>query len=78
MMPPTNSDLLHEATNRMDFVSVSAVKDYTRYLYFKHRCQDEKPQTVKMCLFYHKEGGKFPYTGFQHILTYTMVISPST
>ncbi|XP_051232477.1 leukemia inhibitory factor receptor isoform X12 [Dicentrarchus labrax] len=32
------------------------VKDYVRYLYFEHRCNGRKPQTVKMCLFYQKEG----------------------
>ncbi|XP_037554060.1 uncharacterized protein il12rb1 [Nematolebias whitei] len=32
------------------------MKDFTRYLYFEHRCDDGKPQTVKMCLFYKKEG----------------------
>ncbi|XP_070816930.1 leukemia inhibitory factor receptor [Chaetodon trifascialis] len=32
------------------------VKDYVRYLYFEHRCDGRKPQTVKMCLFYQKEG----------------------
>ncbi|XP_068446250.1 leukemia inhibitory factor receptor [Clinocottus analis] len=33
------------------------IKDYVRYLYFEHRCDGGwKPQTVKMCLFYQKEG----------------------
>ncbi|XP_054459191.1 leukemia inhibitory factor receptor isoform X2 [Anoplopoma fimbria] len=33
------------------------IKDYVRYLYFEHRCEGGwKPQTVKMCLFYQKEG----------------------
>ncbi|KAM4740050.1 uncharacterized protein il12rb1 [Anableps anableps] len=32
------------------------MKDYTRYLYFEHRCHDGKPQTGKMCLHYKKEG----------------------
>ncbi|XP_031163124.1 interleukin-12 receptor subunit beta-1 isoform X2 [Sander lucioperca] len=32
------------------------IKDYVRYLYFEHRCDDGKPQTVKMCIFYEKEG----------------------
>ncbi|XP_070765728.1 interleukin-31 receptor subunit alpha [Enoplosus armatus] len=32
------------------------MKDYIRYLYFEHRCNYGKPQTVKMCLFYKKEG----------------------
>ncbi|XP_017268887.1 interleukin-12 receptor subunit beta-1 isoform X2 [Kryptolebias marmoratus] len=32
------------------------MKDFTRYLYFEHRCDDGKPQKVKMCLFYKKEG----------------------
>ncbi|XP_070688329.1 interleukin-12 receptor subunit beta-1 [Pempheris klunzingeri] len=29
--------------------------DYVRYLYFEHRCDGGKPQTVKKCLFYQKE-----------------------
>ncbi|XP_068591019.1 leukemia inhibitory factor receptor [Cebidichthys violaceus] len=34
-----------------------SIKDYVRYLYFEHRCEGgRKPQTVKMCLFYQKEG----------------------
>uniref|UniRef100_A0A3B3V231 Fibronectin type-III domain-containing protein n=1 Tax=Poecilia latipinna TaxID=48699 RepID=A0A3B3V231_9TELE len=37
-------------------VSVTDMKDYTRYLYFEHKCQDGKPQTRKMCLYYKKEG----------------------
>uniref|UniRef100_A0AAQ5ZG98 Fibronectin type-III domain-containing protein n=1 Tax=Amphiprion ocellaris TaxID=80972 RepID=A0AAQ5ZG98_AMPOC len=37
-------------------VSVTDIKDYIRYLYFEHRCEGGRPQTVKMCLFYHKEG----------------------
>ncbi|XP_034385768.1 interleukin-12 receptor subunit beta-1 [Cyclopterus lumpus] len=33
------------------------IKDYVRYLYFEHRCDGGlKPQTVKACLFYQKEG----------------------
>ncbi|XP_041861141.1 tyrosine-protein phosphatase Lar [Melanotaenia boesemani] len=32
------------------------MKDYIRYLYFEHICDGGKPQTVKMCLFYKKEG----------------------
>ncbi|TDH08741.1 hypothetical protein EPR50_G00100410 [Perca flavescens] len=32
------------------------IKDYVRYLYFEHRCDGGKPQTVKMCIFYKKEG----------------------
>ncbi|XP_042273843.1 interleukin-12 receptor subunit beta-2 [Thunnus maccoyii] len=32
------------------------IKDYVRYLYFEHRCIRGKPRTVKMCLFYQKEG----------------------
>ncbi|XP_075944284.1 oncostatin-M-specific receptor subunit beta isoform X1 [Anarhichas minor] len=36
------------------------IKDYVRYLYFEHRCEgeskDRNPKTVKMCLFYQKEG----------------------
>ncbi|XP_005454041.1 interleukin-12 receptor subunit beta-1 [Oreochromis niloticus] len=32
------------------------LKDYIRYLYFEHRCQHGRPQTVKMCFFYQKEG----------------------
>ncbi|XP_034738233.1 interleukin-12 receptor subunit beta-1 isoform X2 [Etheostoma cragini] len=32
------------------------LKDYVRYLYFEHRCNGVKPQTVKMCIFYEKEG----------------------
>ncbi|XP_032382542.1 uncharacterized protein il12rb1 isoform X2 [Etheostoma spectabile] len=32
------------------------LKDYVRYLYFEHRCNGGKPQTVKMCIFYEKEG----------------------
>ncbi|XP_038147544.1 interleukin-12 receptor subunit beta-1 [Cyprinodon tularosa] len=30
--------------------------DYTRYLYFEHRCHNGKPQTVQMCFYYKKEG----------------------
>ncbi|XP_054911595.1 interleukin-12 receptor subunit beta-1 [Poeciliopsis prolifica] len=32
------------------------MKDYTRYLYFEHKCHADKPQTGKMCLYYKKEG----------------------
>ncbi|KAI3368646.1 hypothetical protein L3Q82_025652, partial [Scortum barcoo] len=32
------------------------IQNNVRYLYFEHRCADGKPQTVKMCLFYQKEG----------------------
>ncbi|KAK9519475.1 hypothetical protein VZT92_022202 [Zoarces viviparus] len=33
------------------------IKDYVRYLYFEHRCEGGRnPRTVKMCLFYQKEG----------------------
>nr|XP_046247904.1 leukemia inhibitory factor receptor isoform X1 [Scatophagus argus] len=32
------------------------VKDFVRYLYFEHKCVGGRPQTVKMCLFYQKEG----------------------
>nr|XP_020467655.1 uncharacterized protein LOC109966833 isoform X2 [Monopterus albus] len=32
------------------------LKDYIRYLYFEHKCEARKPQTVTMCLFYKKEG----------------------
>ena len=39
-------------------VSVSDIKNYTRYLYFEHRCDGAKPKTVDMCLFYQKEGGE--------------------
>lgn len=34
------------------------MKDYIYYLYFEHRCSSGKPRTDKMCVFYHKEGGK--------------------
>nr|XP_040041288.1 oncostatin-M-specific receptor subunit beta [Gasterosteus aculeatus aculeatus] len=30
--------------------------DYVRYLFFEHKRADGKPQTVKMCFFYQKEG----------------------
>lgn len=40
------------------YVSVTEIKDYVRYLYFEHRCVGGKPKTIKMCLFYQKEGGK--------------------
>ncbi|KAM8875142.1 uncharacterized protein il12rb1 isoform 2-T2 [Spinachia spinachia] len=33
------------------------LEESVRYLYFEHKCTaDRKPQTVKMCLFYQKEG----------------------
>ncbi|KAM4575223.1 interleukin-12 receptor subunit beta-2 [Fundulus diaphanus] len=32
------------------------MEDYTRYLYFEHRCHKGKTQTVKMCYYYQKEG----------------------
>ncbi|MED6284157.1 hypothetical protein CHARACLAT_016455, partial [Characodon lateralis] len=32
------------------------MKNYTRYLYFEHRCHDGKPHTVKMCLYYKRQG----------------------
>ncbi|XP_059196387.1 interleukin-12 receptor subunit beta-1 [Centropristis striata] len=32
------------------------LEDYVGYLHFEHRCQDGKPQTVKICLFYKTEG----------------------
>ncbi|XP_018528533.1 interleukin-12 receptor subunit beta-1 isoform X2 [Lates calcarifer] len=34
----------------------ASIKDYVRYLYFEHRCDGGKPRTVKMCLYYKKEG----------------------
>ncbi|XP_010785538.1 interleukin-31 receptor subunit alpha isoform X2 [Notothenia coriiceps] len=37
-------------------VSDTDIKDYVRYLYFEHKCIDGKPWTLKMCLFYQKEG----------------------
>ncbi|KAM6922075.1 uncharacterized protein il12rb1 [Xenentodon cancila] len=33
-----------------------SMRDYIRYLYFEHRCDGGKPQTIKTCLFYKKEG----------------------
>uniref|UniRef100_A0A8C6MER3 Fibronectin type-III domain-containing protein n=1 Tax=Nothobranchius furzeri TaxID=105023 RepID=A0A8C6MER3_NOTFU len=33
-----------------------SMKNFTRYLYFEHRCHNGKPRTVKVCLFYLKEG----------------------
>ncbi|XP_040896440.1 uncharacterized protein il12rb1 isoform X2 [Toxotes jaculatrix] len=33
-----------------------SIKDYVRYLYFEHKCDNGKPRTVEMCLFYQKEG----------------------
>ncbi|KAF7656313.1 hypothetical protein LDENG_00043750 [Lucifuga dentata] len=32
------------------------IQEYVRYLYFEHRCISGRPQTVKMCLYYKKEG----------------------
>ncbi|KAK2835363.1 hypothetical protein Q5P01_015847 [Channa striata] len=32
------------------------MKDYVRYLYFEHRCFQRKPNTVKMCIYYQKQG----------------------
>uniref|UniRef100_A0AAQ4NT56 Fibronectin type-III domain-containing protein n=1 Tax=Gasterosteus aculeatus aculeatus TaxID=481459 RepID=A0AAQ4NT56_GASAC len=37
-------------------VSVTDLTDYVRYLFFEHKRADGKPQTVKMCFFYQKEG----------------------
>ncbi|KAF3835255.1 hypothetical protein F7725_027813 [Dissostichus mawsoni] len=37
-------------------VSDTDINDYVRYLYFEHKCIDGKPWTLKMCLFYQKEG----------------------
>ncbi|XP_027884538.1 interleukin-12 receptor subunit beta-1 isoform X2 [Xiphophorus couchianus] len=37
-------------------VSITDMKNYTRYLYFEHKIHDGKPQTGKMCLYYKKEG----------------------
>ncbi|XP_069009458.1 interleukin-31 receptor subunit alpha [Embiotoca jacksoni] len=34
----------------------NSTKDYIRYVYFEHKCVSGKPQTVKKCLFYQKEG----------------------
>ncbi|XP_034069023.1 interleukin-12 receptor subunit beta-1-like isoform X2 [Gymnodraco acuticeps] len=31
------------------------MKDYVRYLYFKHKCVGRKLQTVTMCIYYQKE-----------------------
>ncbi|KAM7011898.1 interleukin-12 receptor subunit beta-2 [Tautogolabrus adspersus] len=31
------------------------LKDFVRYIYYEHRCEDGKPRTVEMCLFYKKE-----------------------
>lgn len=44
--------------NKCFALSVVAMKDYIYYLYFEHRCSGGKPQTDKMCVFYHKEGGE--------------------
>ncbi|XP_039984845.1 interleukin-12 receptor subunit beta-1 [Xiphias gladius] len=34
----------------------NSIRNYVRYLYFEHKCDGGKPRTVKMCLFYLKEG----------------------
>ncbi|XP_060890793.1 interleukin-12 receptor subunit beta-2, partial [Labrus mixtus] len=40
---------------RIKKVYVTDLKDFVRYLYYEHRCDDGKPRTVEMCLFYKKE-----------------------
>nr|XP_020512174.1 leukemia inhibitory factor receptor-like isoform X1 [Labrus bergylta] len=45
-------------------VYVTDLKDFVRYLYYEHRCDDGKPRTVEMCLFYKKEDA--PLTEPQH------------
>lgn len=59
-MPPCfqNDGIKNTVDQRSLCVSVTDLKDYIRYLYFEHRCQHGRPQTVKMCFFYQKEGGK--------------------
>ncbi|KAM8744687.1 uncharacterized protein il12rb1 isoform 2-T2 [Acanthopagrus schlegelii] len=32
------------------------VQEFVRYRYYEHRCERGKPRTVKMCLFYKKQG----------------------
>ncbi|XP_008277613.1 leukemia inhibitory factor receptor [Stegastes partitus] len=54
---PTNVITLSGRTAKKERAKIKTnIKDYIRYLYFEHRCDDGKPQTVKMCLFYQKEG----------------------
>ncbi|XP_023138044.2 leukemia inhibitory factor receptor [Amphiprion ocellaris] len=57
---PTNVTTLSGGRTRKDKKEKEQIKqnikDYIRYLYFEHRCEGGRPQTVKMCLFYHKEG----------------------
>ncbi|XP_069377924.1 interleukin-12 receptor subunit beta-1 isoform X2 [Paralichthys olivaceus] len=36
--------------------SIALLQDYVGYLYFEHMCDGGKPRTVKMCLYYQKEG----------------------
>ncbi|XP_060934530.1 interleukin-31 receptor subunit alpha-like [Limanda limanda] len=36
--------------------NVTGLQDYVGYLYFEHICDVGKPRTVKMCLYYKKEG----------------------
>uniref|UniRef100_A0A669BEM8 Interleukin-12 receptor subunit beta-1 n=1 Tax=Oreochromis niloticus TaxID=8128 RepID=A0A669BEM8_ORENI len=57
-MPPCfqNDGIKNTVDQRSLCVSVTDLKDYIRYLYFEHRCQHGRPQTVKMCFFYQKEG----------------------
>uniref|UniRef100_A0AAX7VWF2 Fibronectin type-III domain-containing protein n=1 Tax=Astatotilapia calliptera TaxID=8154 RepID=A0AAX7VWF2_ASTCA len=59
-MPPCfqNDGIKNTVDQSSLCVSVTDLKDYIRYLYFEHRCQHGRPQTVKMCFFYQKEGGK--------------------
>ncbi|KAE8294044.1 hypothetical protein D5F01_LYC06988 [Larimichthys crocea] len=51
------------------------IQDYVRYLYFEHICDDRKPRTIKMCLFYQKEG--VPLSEPQHFTPFETQTSVS-
>uniref|UniRef100_A0A665VCW4 Fibronectin type-III domain-containing protein n=1 Tax=Echeneis naucrates TaxID=173247 RepID=A0A665VCW4_ECHNA len=37
-------------------IFVTDLQDFIPYFYFEHICEDRKPRTVRMCLFYKKQG----------------------
>ncbi|XP_026178715.1 interleukin-12 receptor subunit beta-1 [Mastacembelus armatus] len=49
------------------------IRDYVHYLYFEHRCEGGKPQTVQMCRFYKKEG--VPQRAPQDFIVYSETYS---
>ncbi|XP_022593671.1 interleukin-12 receptor subunit beta-1 isoform X2 [Seriola dumerili] len=49
-------ELRDQDSRPQNVITLAKMQDYVRYLHFEHTCDNEKPRTVKMCLFYKKEG----------------------